>query len=208
MQDSNAAVKRNSLLHCAKKRVLVRAGPCRLELAACPLPHRSLPMKVERSLPLDMPTILTPSGGNVAKGKQRILIRIAGICVAIGLLPLPASAHSTAEPVPGPAGRYCGKLLSSDKLVDVETSLRVDGQGHISGTYRFDDDGTTTVGSVSEVGTSGGRQRTLRWFDKYGMGSLTIRFAPGYRRFEGLWGPQGAAPSYIWNGGDCGAPIS
>ncbi|WP_349958616.1 hypothetical protein [Rhizobium sp. ZPR3] len=165
-------------------------------------------MKVERSLPLDIPTLLTPSSGSMAEDKQRVLVRIAGIGMAMGLLALPASAHSTAKSVPAPAGRYCGKLLSSDKLVDVETSLRVDGQGHISGTYRFDDDGTTTVGSVSEVGTSGGRQRTLRWFDKYGMGSLTICFAPGYRRFEGLWGPQGATPSYIWNGSDCGAPIS
>lgn len=165
-------------------------------------------MEIEHSSLPGISSTLTPPSRSKAEGKQRILVRIAGICVTIGLLPLPASAHSTAKPAPGPAGRYCGKLLSGDKLVDVETSLRVDGPGHISGTYRFDDDGTTTVGSLSEVGASDGRQRTLRWFDKYGMGSLTIRFAPGYRRFEGLWGPQGAAPSYIWNGGSCGAPIS
>lgn len=165
-------------------------------------------MKVERSLPLDIPTILTPSSVRMAESKQRMLVRISGIGMAIGLLALSASAHSTAKTVPGPAGRYCGKLLSGDKLVDVETSLRVDGQGHISGTYRFDDDGTTTVGSLSEVGASDGRQRTLRWFDKYGMGSLTIHFAAGYHRFEGLWGSQGATPSYIWNGSDCSAPIS
>jgi hypothetical protein len=165
-------------------------------------------MKIEHSLLPGRSTILTPSSGSKAEGKQRRLIHIAGICVALGLLPLPVSAHSTAKPVPGPAGRYCGKLLSSDKLVDVETSLRVDGQGHIAGTYRFDDDGTTTVGSLSEVGTSDGKQRTLRWFDKYGMGFLTIRFTLDYRRFEGLWGPQGATPSYIWNGGSCRAPIS
>ena len=92
--------------------------------------------------------------------------------------------------------------------MDVETSLQVNAQGHIAGTYRFDDDGNTTTGTLSEVGTAHSRKRTLRWFDKYGMGSLTIRLTPDYHRFEGLWAPQDAPPSYIWNGGDCGAPIS
>lgn len=105
-------------------------------------------------------------------------------------------------------GHYCGKLLSSGKLVDVETTLQVDAQGHISGTYRFDDEGKITVGSLSEVGTAGGAERVLRWFDRYGMGPLTIRFTSDYQRFEGLWAPQDAAPGYTWNGGRCGTPIS
>ncbi|MGY5775409.1 hypothetical protein [Rhizobium sp. LEGMi135b] len=137
-----------------------------------------------------------------------MLVRIAGICFTVSLLALPALAHATPKAVSGPAGRYCGKLLSRGELVDVETSMRVDRQGHISGTYRFDDDGTTTTGVLTEVETSGGTERTLRWFDRYGMGSLTIRFTSDYRRFEGLWGPQDAVPGYTWNGGDCGAPIS
>ena len=151
---------------------------------------------------------LVPIDRTLGKGKWRMFVRAIGICLAAGLIPLPAAEFSAAKPLAGPAGRYCGKLLSNGSLVDVETSLQVDAQGHIAGTYRFDDDGNTTTGTLSEVGTAHSRKRTLRWFDKYGMGSLTIRFTPDYRRFEGLWAPQESPPGYTWNGGDCGAPIS
>ncbi|ENN87663.1 hypothetical protein RHSP_45611 [Rhizobium freirei PRF 81] len=141
-------------------------------------------------------------------GKGRAIARIVGICLAAGLFHLSVPADVASKSLARPAGHYCGKLLSSDRLVDVETSLQVDAKGHLSGTYRFNDDGNTTVGTLSEIGTAPDKTRTLRWFDKYGMGSLTIRFDAGYHRFEGLWGPQDAAPSYPWNGGSCGASIS
>jgi len=146
--------------------------------------------------------------GNLKNGKGRAIAQIAGICLAIGLYHLPTPADAASKSLARPAGHYCGKLLSSDRLVDVETSLQADAEGHLSGTYRFNDDGNTTVGTLSEIGTKPGKIRTLRWFDKYGMGSLTIRFDAGYHRFEGLWGPQDTAPSYTWNGGRCNAPIS
>jgi hypothetical protein len=154
-----------------------------------------------------------PAGSGTGGSKQRAPTRIVRICLVLGLFPLPlfpltVSAHATTKPLTGPDGHYCGKLLSSGLLVDVETSLQADPKGHISGTYRFDDDGNTTAGTLSEIGTAHGTARTLRWSDKYGMGSLTIRFDAGYGRFEGLWGPQDAVPSYTWNGGNCGAPIS
>lgn len=164
--------------------------------------RRNLLMKIEHPLLSHKPTESRP------ENKRRASIRFAGICLAVGLLPLFASAQPTAKPISGPMGHYCGKLFSGGELVEVETSLQVDGSGHISGTYRFDDIGETTHGSLSELGTASGTKRMLRWFDKYGTGSLMIRFDPGYRRFEGLWGSQDADPSDTWNGGDCGAPIS
>ncbi|WP_141683836.1 hypothetical protein [Rhizobium sp. AC27/96] len=145
---------------------------------------------------------------HLGKGKRGMLARVIGIWFATVVLGLPTAEASAAKPAAGPAGHYCGKLLSAGSLVDVETSLQVDTQGHIAGTYRFQDDGNTTIGALSEIGTAHGRKRTLRWFDKYGMGSLTIRFDAEYDRFEGLWGPQDAVPSYTWNGGNCHAPIS
>ena len=153
-------------------------------------------------------TLLTFTPADLRKGKRRMLVHAIWICLIAALLSLPTAGASGAKPVAGPAGRYCGKLLSTGSLVDVETSLQVDAHGHIAGTYRFEDDGSTTTGTLSEVGTAHGRQRTLRWFDKYGMGSLKIRLDAGYDRFEGLWGPQDAPPSYTWNGGDCRTPIS
>jgi hypothetical protein len=153
-------------------------------------------------------TLLTFTPADLRKGKRRMLVHVIWICLIAAPLPLSAAGLSAAKPVVGPAGRYCGKLLSTGSLVDVETSLQVDAHGHIAGTYRFEDDGSTTTGTLSEVGTAHGRQRTLRWFDKYGMGSLKIRLDAGYDRFEGLWGPQDAPPSYTWNGGDCRTPIS
>lgn len=152
---------------------------------------------------------LPPVDRDLAKGKRRPMpVGTVLICLVAILLTPPTAEASAAKPAAGPAGRYCGQLLSSGSLVDVETSLHVDTQGHIAGTYRFEDDGTTTIGALSEVGTSHGRKRTLRWFDKYGMGSLTIQFDVGYDRFEGLWAPQDALPTYTWNGGDCRTPIS
>ena len=131
-------------------------------------------------------------------GKRWAITWITGICFASGLFHLPVPADAASKSLARPAGHYCGKLLSSDRLVDVETSLQVDAKGHIAGTYRFNDDGETTVGTLSEIGTTPGRARTLRWFDKYGMGSLTIRFDAGYHRFEGLWGPQsGWQPEHL-----------
>ncbi|WP_234906188.1 hypothetical protein [Rhizobium rhizogenes] len=145
---------------------------------------------------------------HLSKSKRGMLAHVIGMWLAAALLTLPLAEPSAAKPVAGPAGHYCGKLLSAGSLVDVETSLQVDTQGHIAGTYRFQDDGNTTIGALSEIGTAHGRKRTLRWFDKYGMGSLTIRFDAEYDHFEGLWGPQDAVPSFTWNGGDCHAPIS
>ena len=153
-------------------------------------------------------TLLTFTPADLRKGKRRMLVHVIWICLIAALLSLPTAGASGAKPVAGPAGRYCGKLLSAGSLVDVETSLQVDAHGHIAGTYRFEDDGSTTTGTLSEIGTAHCRQRTLRWFDKYGMGSLKIRLDAGYDRFEGLWGPQDAPPSYTWNGGDCRTPIS
>ncbi|NLS15602.1 hypothetical protein HGP16_03395 [Rhizobium sp. P40RR-XXII] len=142
------------------------------------------------------------------KGRRRMLAGTIGVCLAIGLLPVSTSSLSEAKPLAGPAGHYCGKLLSNGSLVDVETSLQVNMEGHISGTYRFDDDGAKTIGTVSEIGAAPGRKRVLLWFDKYGTGALSIQFDPSYTRFEGLWGPHGSLPSYTWTGGNCNDPIS
>ncbi|WP_246755207.1 MULTISPECIES: hypothetical protein [Rhizobium] len=165
-------------------------------------------MKAAFNLPCETSPPRFPAGSGMGGSEQRALTRIVGICLVLCLFPLPVSAHTTAKPLTGSAGHYCGKLLSSGLLVDVETSLQADPKGHISGTYRFDDDGNTTAGTLSEIGTTHGTVRTLRWFDKYGMGSLTIRFDHDYSRFEGLWGPEDAVPSYTWSGGNCGVPIS
>jgi len=153
-------------------------------------------------------TLPARAAGHRQRGKGQTIARLIGICITAALFHLPGSANAAAKSPAQPAGHYCGQLLSSGRLVDVETSLQVDARGHLSGTYRFDDDGNTTAGTLSEVGKTPGTVRTLRWFDRYGMGSLTIRFEAGYRRFEGLWGPQNATPSYTWNGGSCGTPIS
>jgi hypothetical protein len=137
-----------------------------------------------------------------------MLRRAIGVCLTVCLLPVSASSLLEAKPLAAPTGHYCGKLLSNGSLVDVETSLQVDMEGHISGTYSFDDDGTKTIGTLSEIGAAPSTKRVLLWFDKYGTGALSIQFNHSYTRFEGLWGPHGSLPSYTWNGGRCGTPIS
>ncbi|MBN8952335.1 MULTISPECIES: hypothetical protein [unclassified Rhizobium] len=151
---------------------------------------------------------LTAIGYRSVTGKGRMLAGAIGVCLTASLLSVLASSLSEARPLAGPAGHYCGKLYSNGLLVDVETSLHVDMEGHVSGTYRFDDDGTKTIGTLSEIGVAPGTKRVLLWFDKYGTGALSVQFDPGYTHFDGLWGPHGSLPSYTWNGGNCNAPIS
>ena len=149
----------------------------------------------------------TPSQKSVT-GKRCLTVRVIALCFAASLLPLLASQQLEAKSNDAPNGHYCGKLLSGGSLVDIETSLKVDVEGHISGTYRFDDHGTTTIGSLSEIGAAPGPKRVLLWFDRYGSGALAIQFDPAYSHFEGLWAPRGKLPAYTWNGSSCQVPIT
>ncbi len=100
-------------------------------------------------------------------------------------------------------GDYCGKAVSGGKWVDVVTSLKTSSDGLLTGSYKFEDNGAMVRGSLREETKQPGETRTLIWADKYGIGNLTMRFAPHYSSFEGKWGVGDATPLFGWNGERC-----
>lgn len=106
-----------------------------------------------------------------------------------------------------PAGRYCGQLLSSGVMSDVETSFKhkASPSGAITGTYVFSDQGQPAEGMLVEAGDDGDGNdltRTFIWRDKYGYGRLAVTFTPDFTEFSGKWSDVGPvlAP---WNGRRC-----
>lgn len=147
------------------------------------------------------------AAGHRQRGKGQTIARLIGICITAALFHLPGSANAAAKSPAQPAGHYCGQLLSSGRLVDVETSLQVDARGHLSGTYRFDDDGNTTAGTLGsrEDSWHGSNTALVRQiWDGLADNPLRGRL-PSFRRSVGT---AERDLSYTWNGGSCGTPIS
>jgi len=107
-----------------------------------------------------------------------------------------------------PSGRFCGEMISSGDYQDVETSLNVAKDGHLSGTYELDEPDGRVEGNLIEQDLGSGTSRTLVWTDKYGTGLLSLDFLSDFDGFNGSWGGsvngKFDAPSHSWNGARCG----
>lgn len=110
-----------------------------------------------------------------------------------------------------PVGKYCGDLLSSGVMSQVETRfIRNVSSGTITGAYIFDDRGQPVEGMLAEAGDDGDGNDLTRlfiWRDKYGYGKLVLTFTPDFSEFQGKWGDTGTALS-PWNGKRCSLVIS
>lgn len=106
------------------------------------------------------------------------------------------------------SGRFCGEMISSGDYRDVETSLNVARDGHLSGTYELDEPDGQVDGTLTEEDLGSGTSRTLVWTDKYGTGLLSLDFSSDFDGFNGSWGGSANgkfdAPSHSWNGARCG----
>ncbi|CEJ13651.1 hypothetical protein BN1110_03975 [bacterium YEK0313] len=101
-------------------------------------------------------------------------------------------------------GRFCGRLASGAEIVHAVTELRTTADGRLSGSYTFDDGGTASSGTLSELEAGEGRTRRLVWRDRYGSGTLVITFDQSLQSFRGLWGPGRSEPNARWDGRLCG----
>jgi hypothetical protein len=110
-----------------------------------------------------------------------------------------------------PVGKYCGGLLSSGVMSEVETRfVRNVSNGTITGSYVFDDRGQPTEGMLAEASDDGDGNDLTRlfiWRDKYGYGKLVVTFTPDFSEFEGKWGDTGSALA-PWNGKRCSSVSS
>lgn len=110
-----------------------------------------------------------------------------------------------------PTGKYCGQLLSSGVMAEVETRFVENiKSGVISGSYVFTEQGQPVEGIIADAGDDGDRNdltRLLIWRDKYGIGKLVVTFSPDYSEFEGKWSDGGPALA-PWSGKRCSTVTS
>jgi hypothetical protein len=100
-------------------------------------------------------------------------------------------------------GRYCGRLWSNGVLVEAITTLELQSDGRLAGTYQFADGGTMTPGTLTEDAPVRGLEHTLNWRDPYGTGKLFITVRPDYSSFTGKWQDQTGTPNELWDGVRC-----
>jgi hypothetical protein len=119
---------------------------------------------------------------------------------------------TTTSMAASPSGRFCGEMISSGDYRDVETILNVARDGHLSGTYVFDEPDGRVEGNLIEKDLGSGTSRTLVWTDKYGTGLLSLDFSSNFDGFNGSWGGslngKFDATSHPWNGARCGGSVS
>ncbi|MCO4319683.1 hypothetical protein M8997_021065 [Phyllobacterium sp. 21LDTY02-6] len=129
--------------------------------------------------------------------------RFFGAVAALIVLCAGTDAASAASP----AGRYCGEVISSGDYQDVLTSLNVEIDGRISGTYKLDGPNGRTDGTLAEQEAGSAGERTLVWTDKFGTGLLRLRFLGDFEGFKGVWGGSRDgrfdAPAHSWTGTRC-----
>lgn len=105
-----------------------------------------------------------------------------------------------------PTGTFCGRLLSTGVMTQVETSFSPDGRdGGIVGSYAFAERGRAVTGMLMDAGEDGDRNgltRAFIWRDKYGYGKLSVTFKPDFSEFQGQWS-DGGPTSFPWNGKRC-----
>ncbi len=136
-------------------------------------------------------------------------VRIAAIALVTGLA-LALLVPAYASPASRIGGKYCGTALSGGKLVEVHTTLTMQPDGLLTGTYVFADDqaddGDSTPGDIAESMVQSDLTRTLVWRDKYGTGLATFHFDETGTTFTGFWGVGLNTPGFQWDGKRCDGP--
>ena len=124
---------------------------------------------------------------------------LLAVAFLFGASMLPAHARD-------PIGKYCGELLSTGVMSEVETHfVRSVSSGTITGAYVFDDQGQPVEGLLAEAGDDGDGSDLTRlfvWRDKYGHGKLVLTFTPDFSAFQGKWGDAVTVVA-PWNGKRC-----
>lgn len=135
-------------------------------------------------------------------------IRIAVATASLAATFLASSAMADTRQL---TGKYCGALLSSGTMAQVETRFVQNiKSGAITGSYVFSEQGQPVEGVLADAGNDGDANDLTRifiWRDKYGYGKLVVTFAPDFSEFEGKWSTGGPvlAP---WNGKRCSTVTS
>ncbi len=99
-------------------------------------------------------------------------------------------------------GRFCGRMWSGGKIVDVVTTLEIDADRRIVGTYEFPEQGVLEKGTIQEMLRSRGLTRRFLWKDRFGSDRAIFTFTRGFKSFKGHW-YDSRGRARVWTGTRC-----
>jgi len=96
-------------------------------------------------------------------------------------------------------GSWRGPVWNGPGLQVMDTEFNVAPDGTLTGRYYvYDTD--PFDGTLTEFSQTGRCEADFVWTDRYGTGTVHIRFEPEFGRFIGDWGVQGIAPTLEFDG--------
>jgi hypothetical protein len=98
---------------------------------------------------------------------------------------------------------YYGKIWSAGILCSINTNFSLNKNDNLSGSYAMADqgkEGTLLEGTLSEFEITGLNELKCQWKDKYGTGSLEIKFSPDFSGFKGRWFTREVNEKHPWTG--------
>lgn len=109
--------------------------------------------------------------------------------VSSALAALPAAAEDWSRHLPGV---YDGEIFSGTANLKAVTEFEAGADG-ITGRYEFTEDtGEKTTGRLSQCRSIKPHTLVCRWQDRYGAGTLAMRFETNLQEFEGVWNSDAA----------------
>lgn len=94
-------------------------------------------------------------------------------------------------------GSYKGEIWSGGNPIKGTTNFSINNGGTLIGSYTFGSDSGELANCVEL-----NRENVLKckWIDKYGEGTLTIKFSNRNAKFDGYWTTENNPQIYKWNG--------
>ena len=100
-------------------------------------------------------------------------------------------------------GSWRGPVANDGQLQSMDTEFHLDAEGQLAGGYHIADP-VTFDGTLSGFHPTGHCEADFTWTDRYGTGTVHIRFEPDQGRFTGTWGFGWPIPGNIFNGNRSG----
>ena len=96
-------------------------------------------------------------------------------------------------------GPWRGPVRNGPGLQTMETEFHQEPDGTLAGTYHVHDS-VPFDGSLTKFRQTGDCEADFVWNDRFGTGTVHIRFEPDLGRFRGYWGVAAAIPGLLFDG--------
>jgi len=121
------------------------------------------------------------------------------ITAMVLMLLVAAPAHALDACFADSVGPWRGPVWNGPGLEMMDTDFSFGPDGSLTGHYHvFDTD--PFDGTLTDFQQTGHCEANFVWTDRFGTGTVHIRFEPEIGRFIGNWGGQGLAPTLEFDG--------